>query len=148
MKAALSERPVALKRSLGLPLTVLYGLGITIGAGIYVLVGAAAARAGFQAPLAFILAALVMAPSAATFAELASRLPMSAGEAAYVKEGFGSDRLSRLVGLMVAAIGIVSAATVARGSASYLRDIVDLPVDVIVVLVILSMGAVAAWGIV
>ncbi|MCC7250558.1 APC family permease [Hyphomicrobium sp.] len=139
---------VPLKRSLGLPLTVLYGLGITIGAGIYVLVGTAAARAGFQAPLAFILAALVMAPSGAAFAELASRLPMSAGEAAYVKEGFGSDRLALLVGWMVAAIGVVSAAAIGRGAAGYIRELMELPLDLIVVLVVLAMGAVAAWGIV
>lgn len=139
---------VALKRSLGLPLTVLYGLGITIGAGIYVLVGTAAARAGYQAPLAFILAALVMAPSAAAFAELASRMPLSAGEAAYVKAGFGSDRLALLVGLMVAAIGVISAAAIARGAAGYIHDIAGLPLDLIVALVVISMGAVAAWGIV
>src|SRR5688572_11013446 len=139
---------VSLKRSLGLPLTVLYGLGVTIGAGIYVLVGATAARSGFQAPLAFVIAALVMAPSAATFAELASRLPTSAGEAAYVKEGFQSDRLALFVGLLVAAIGIVSAAAIARGSAGYIREFLDWPFDVIVLLVILLMGAVAAWGIV
>ena len=36
----------ALKRSLSLTMLVLYGLGVTIGAGIYVLIGAAAARAG------------------------------------------------------------------------------------------------------
>lgn len=141
-------RGVPLKRSLGLPLTVLYGLGITIGAGIYVLVGTAAARAGFHAPLAFILAALVMAPSGATFAELASRLPMSAGEAAYVKAGFGSDRLALFVGLMVAAIGVISAAAIGRGAAGYIHDIAALPLDLIVVLVVVSMGAVAAWGIV
>lgn len=141
-------RAVPLKRALGLPLTVLYGLGITIGAGIYVLVGTAAARAGFHAPLAFALAALVMAPSGAVFAELASRLPMSAGEAAYVKEGFGSDRLALFVGLMVAAIGVVSAAAIGRGSAGYIREFADVPLDLIVVLVVLAMGAIAAWGIV
>jgi len=139
---------VSLKRSLGLPLTVLYGLGVTIGAGIYVLVGATASRAGFHAPLSFIIAALVMAPSAATFAELASRLPTSAGEAAYVKEGFQSDRLALFVGLMVAAIGIISAAAIARGSAGYIREFLDWPFDLIVLLVILLMGAIAAWGIV
>jgi basic amino acid/polyamine antiporter, APA family len=139
---------VSLKRSLGLPLTVLYGLGVTIGAGIYVLVGATAARAGFQAPLAFIIAALVMAPSAATFAELASRLPTSAGEAAYVEEGFQSYRLALFVGLLVAAIGIISAAAIAQGSAGYIREFLDWPSDLIVLLVIFLMGAVAAWGIV
>ena len=46
------ERPrPALKRSVGLLLAVLYGLGVTIGAGIYVLIGAAAGRAHFDAAL-------------------------------------------------------------------------------------------------
>ena len=35
----------SLKRTLTLPLLVLYGLGVTIGAGIYVLIGAAALEA-------------------------------------------------------------------------------------------------------
>ena len=147
MDDAKADPIVPLKRSLGLPLSVLYGLGVTIGAGIYVLVGEVAARAEFNAPLSFILAALVMAPSGATFAELASRMPTSAGEAAYVREGFQSDRLALFIGLMVAAIGIVSAAAIARGSAGYIRDVVDIPINLIVFLVVLSMGAVAAWGI-
>ena len=40
------ELPAALRRRLGLPLLVLYGTGITIGAGIYVLIGAVAGHAG------------------------------------------------------------------------------------------------------
>ena len=87
-----------LVRSLNLPLAVLFGLGVTIGAGIYVLIGATAGRSGMHAPIAFLLAALVMAPTAASFAELASRMPVSAGEAAYVRAGFGSDRLALFVG--------------------------------------------------
>ena len=46
-----------LKRALNLPLLILYGLGVTVGAGIYVLVGATAAKAGFYAPVSFVLAA-------------------------------------------------------------------------------------------
>ena len=53
-----------LVRSLTLTHAVLYGLGVTIGAGIYVLVGLAAGRSGMHAPLAFMGAALVMAFSA------------------------------------------------------------------------------------
>ena len=59
-----------LARSLSLTHAVLYGLGVTIGAGIYVLVGLAAGRSGMHAPLAFIAAAFVMAFNAASFAEL------------------------------------------------------------------------------
>jgi len=81
-----STKP-ALARSLSLLHATLYGLGVTIGAGIYVLIGAAAARSGVHAPLAFVVAALLMALSAASFAELAARLPVAAGEAAYAREG-------------------------------------------------------------
>ena len=62
-----------LKRAITLPLLVLYGLGVTIGAGIYVLVGATAEKAGAYAPSAFLLAAFVMVFSAATFAEFVCR---------------------------------------------------------------------------
>ena len=53
--------PVALRRRLSLPLLVLYGVGITIGAGIYVLIGAVAGHAGKYAPWSFVLAAAAMA---------------------------------------------------------------------------------------
>ena len=142
-----ARAPPVLVRSLNLPLAVLFGLGVTIGAGIYVLIGATAGRAGMHAPLSFLLAALVMAPTAASFAEFASRMPVSAGEAAYVRAGFGSERLALLIGLMVIAVGVISAAAIAKGSAGYVREFVDLPTSVIITAVVLLMGAVAAWGI-
>ena len=45
-----SAETVHLKRSIGLIGLVLYGLGVTIGAGIYVLVGETIVRAGPYAP--------------------------------------------------------------------------------------------------
>ena len=78
MTIATQDAPEAgkpgLKRSLNLPLLVLYGLGTTIGAGIYVLVGAAAGRAGIYAPMAFIVATIGLAPTAISYGELASPL--------------------------------------------------------------------------
>lgn len=79
-------------------LAVLYGLGVTIGAGIYVLVGIAAGRSGMHAPLAFVFAALVMSFSAASFAELGTRMPVSASEAAYVEKAFNQPWLSLTMG--------------------------------------------------
>jgi amino acid transporter len=136
-----------LKRALTLPLVVLYGLGVTIGAGIYVLIGAAAATAGMYAPLAFVLAAVVMAPSALSFAELSARFPVAAGEAAYVERGLGLRPLALLVGLLVIGVGVVSAAAISLGSVGYIRVFVDLPPAVLIPAVVLGMGAVAAWGI-
>lgn len=74
-----------LKRRLGLPLLVLYGTGITIGAGIYVLIGVVAGHAGVYASWSFFLAAVIMALTVASYIELSTRFPVSAGEAAYIR---------------------------------------------------------------
>jgi APA family basic amino acid/polyamine antiporter len=139
---------VSLKRSLTLGYATLYGLGVTIGAGIYVLIGAAAARAGMHAPVAFVIAAVLMGLTAASFAELGSRMPVSASEAAYARAAFGSDRLALAVGLLVVAIAVVSAAAISAGSAGYIRVFVDMPQPLVVSAVVIAMGVVAAWGIV
>ncbi len=137
----------SLNRSLSLPLLVFYGLGTILGAGIYVLIGEVVASAGMAAPLAFGLAALLVSFSALSYAELASRYPLSAGEALYVQHGFGRRWLSRLVGLLVVLIGIVSSATLARGIVGYLHEFITLPAGLVIALVVVGLGAVAAWGI-
>jgi basic amino acid/polyamine antiporter, APA family len=114
-------------RSLTLTHAVLYGLGVTIGAGIYVLVGIAAGRSGMHAPLAFLAAAIAMAFSAASFAELGTRMPVSASEAAYVKAAFQREWLSLGVGLLVIVTAMVSAATISVGSAGYVSVFIPLP---------------------
>ena len=53
------QRQHALKRTLSLPIFTLYGLGNILGAGIYVLVGKVAGEAGYFAPMAFFVAAVV-----------------------------------------------------------------------------------------
>lgn len=130
-------------RSLTLTHAVLYGLGVTIGAGIYVLVGAAAGRSGTHAPLAFLAAAVVMGLSAASFAELGTRMPVAASEAAYVKAAFGRTWLSTATGLLVVIAAIISAATISAGSAGYIGVFVSLPGQWLITGVVLAMGAIA-----
>jgi len=142
--------PVAsdtLRRSVSLPLITLYGLGTTIGAGIYVLIGATAAHAGLYAPLAFIISAIVISFSAACFAELSGRFPVSAGEAAYVRAAFGPGLFPLVIGLLVAASGIVSSATLVQGGAGYLISLLDLPQTVYLLFLPPLLGAIAMWGI-
>jgi len=138
----------SLKRALNLPLLVLYGLGVTIGAGIYVLIGAVAHHAGPAAYAAFAVAALVMCFTALSYSELTTRFPVSAGVAAFVLKGFRSHGLSRAVGLLVIAMGLVSAAAIASGSVGYLRHFIELPPPPLLALVVLAMAAIAAYGIV
>ena len=139
--------PSRLKRTLTLPYVVLYGLGVTVGAGIYVLVGEVIARSGQYAPLSFLIAGLVMVLPAACFAELTGRLPFAAAEAHFVGTGFNSSRMFLLVGLAVAAVGVVSSAAIAHGAVGYIGELVELPATVLLVLVLITTGCIAALGI-
>jgi amino acid transporter len=137
-----------LQRSLGLLLLVFYGLGTTIGAGIYVLIGEVAGIAGASAPFAFLGASLLAAATAGSFAELSARYPESAGEARYVREGFRSTRLGTAVGLLVVAAGAVSAAAIANGFAGYTSEIWGVPRVLGMLALIAVLTAIAAWGVV
>jgi APA family basic amino acid/polyamine antiporter len=139
--------PVSLRRTISLPLLTFYGLGTTVGAGIYVLVGRIVGIAGPYAPFSFVLAALLAGLSALVFAELAARMPRSAGEALYVRRGLRSRPLALLVGLMVVGVGIVSSATIARGFAGYLGVVVDGPPALFTFAIIALLTAIAIVGI-
>jgi basic amino acid/polyamine antiporter, APA family len=136
-----------LLRAISLPLLVLYGLGVTIGAGIYVLIGATVAQAGIYAPSSFLIAAFVMAFSAGSFAELTGRFPKSAGEAIYVDAAFGKPWLTRVTGGFVILSAIVAAAAITLGGTGYVLAILDLPQPLVVIAIVVLMGTVAGWGV-
>lgn len=142
-----SKEQIALRRALNLPLLTLYGLGTTVGAGIYVLIGEVAGLAGYLAPLAFLVAAILAGISALSFAELSVRFPLSAGEAIYVREGFGSDRLAVLVGCLVIAAGVFSSAAIVNGFVGYFQRLVDIPGWAALTFIVAALGLIAVWGI-
>jgi amino acid transporter len=141
----------SLNRTLSLPVLILYGLGTTIGAGIYALVGKVAGTAGMFAPVAFLVASSMAALTALSFCELSARYPRAGGEAVYVGEGLRSVRLATAVGVAVALASCISAATVARGFVGYMAGMLGglLPLAPVVwiVLLMLVLGALAVWGI-
>ena len=142
-----NNSPRQLKRALNLPLITLYGLGTTIGGGIYVLVGKVAERAAMMAPISFVAAALLSAFTALTFAELSSRFPKSAGEAVYVKEAFNYKQLAVFVGILVILNGCVSAAALANGFVGYLQTFMPIPDWTAIIVISIALGLLAAWGI-
>jgi basic amino acid/polyamine antiporter, APA family len=117
----------ALRRSLGPFVLTVYGLGLIVGAGIYVLVGTLAGAAGMLSPLAFAAAAAVAALTGISYAALAVRQPEAAGAVAYVHHAFGSDALARAVMLLSIAVALVAGASIARGSAGYVQRFLDVP---------------------
>ena len=135
------------RRGLSLPLLVLYGLGTTIGAGIYALVGKIAGESGYLAPLAFLLAAAMASLTALSFGQLCRRYPYSAGEAFYVREAFHWEWVSTLVGLLVVLTGLVSAAALVNGFIGYLGEFIEVQPSLTILLVCLLLGMLAGWGI-
>ena len=136
-----------LRRSLSLPQLVLYGIGTTIGAGIYALVGEISAVAGWLSPWSFLVASAMAALTALSFAELSSRFPRAAGAALYVEQGFGSQHLAMLVGCLVIACGVVSSAALMNGFAGYLTDFVRLGDAFVMTLGVIVLCGLAIWGI-
>lgn len=141
------ENPTPLKRTLTLPMMVLYGLGTTIGAGIYALVGELADISGYLAPFAFLFSALLAGLTALSFAELSSRFPRAAGAALYIQVGLNSPRLARIIGLLVIAAGLISAAALVNAFSGYLNEIIHLDRNTVIVLVTMVLVVLAIYGI-
>jgi amino acid transporter len=88
-----------------------------------------------------------MGLTVASYAELTTRYPTSAGEAAYVKAAFRSRTAATVTGLLTIAVGVISSSAVASGIAGYVEQLVPLPRTVIAVALLAGLGAVACWGI-
>lgn len=142
----MSDR-TSLRRSLSLTQVTLYGVGTTVGAGIYALIGELAGVAGVHMPVAFLVAAVLVGFSALSFAELAARYPHAAGEATYVRAGFSLTWLARLIGLMVVAAGLVSSATIVNGFVGYLSTFVTVSPWFAICGIMLMLTIICIWGI-
>ncbi len=136
-----------LKRTVTLVPLTLYGIGVIVGAGIYVLIGETAARAGFYTPLAYLAASMLVALTAASYAELSTSFPVSAAETAYIRAGLRIESLATLAGLLVCASGIISSATLVQGGAGYASSLTGLPPLALAVFFALFLGAIVGLGI-
>jgi APA family basic amino acid/polyamine antiporter len=110
---------------LGLPEVTASGIGIIIGAGIYVLLGAATAVAGATVWLAFLLAATLALLTGLSYAELSSMFPRAGGEFEYARQVFPAP-VAFLVGWFMVAATIIGAAAVSLGFARYLGAFVSV----------------------
>ncbi len=126
---------------------LLYGLGVIVGAGIYVALGAVIERAGTAAPLSFVIAGIAAALTGLCYAELACRFPDAAGAAAYVEIGFGSRRIGTLTGLAMTLAVAVATASIARGAIFYLRELLPLPDTALTIGLVVAFTAMAISGV-
>ncbi|MEK6835544.1 MAG: amino acid permease [Nanoarchaeota archaeon] len=139
------EKP-KLKRGLGLFEVTVAGVGIILGAGIYVLIGVAAGIAGNAVWLSFVLAALIGALTGLSYAELSSIFHRDAAEYDYVESAF-NKRLAYIISLMVIFVGIVTAAAVSLGFANYFDGLFNKPIILVAILVVIIMSLINYYGI-
>jgi APA family basic amino acid/polyamine antiporter len=140
------DGPPRLRRELGLAQITASGVGIIIGAGIYVLLGAATDRAGGAVWVSFAIAGGLSALTALSYAELASMFPSAGAEFDYTRHAAPAP-VAFLVGWVMIVGLVVAAGAVALGFGQYLRQFVDLP-PVGGALVLLSVvGLIAFTGV-
>jgi amino acid transporter len=123
-----------------------YGLGVIVGAGIYVATGTVIQRAGQAAPFSFLLAGVAAGLTGLCYAELGARFPEAAGGASYVRHGFGSNWLTLITAAATTLAVAVSAASIAHGTIQYLGQVLPLPPQMLLAVLIVGFTVSPLWA--
>jgi APA family basic amino acid/polyamine antiporter len=140
------EQSRRLDRALGLWQVTASGVGIIIGAGVYVLIGSATALAGPRVWLAFVAAAVLSALTGISYAELASMYPSAGAEFEYTRHAF-PPWVAFLVGWVMFLGLMVAAGAVALGFDRYASFFLALPDRVWALVMLAFVMLVALSGI-
>jgi APA family basic amino acid/polyamine antiporter len=125
----------------------MYGIGMILGAGIYVLIGEAAGIAGNTLWVSFVIGAVAATFTGLSYAELSSMFPKSAAEFIYVRKAFNNEFLAFLVGWLLIFTSIVSASTLSLGFGSYFAGLFGSGIALSAVLLIIMLSFVIFYGI-
>lgn len=136
-----------LRREVSLFSATVYGVGVILGAGVYVLVGEATGLAGNAVWLAFLFAALVSSFTGLSYMELISMFPQSAAEYIYAKQAFTHRVVAFQIGWVEIFADIVATAAVSLGFAGYFFALFGIPVVPVALALILIMSIVNLVGI-
>ena len=137
--------PNRFDRVLGLRHLTASGVGVIIGAGIYVLLGPATQASGSLVWASFLVAGLLSALTAFSYMELASMFPSAGSEHEFARQVF-PRWVSFSTGWAMTLALIVAAATVALGFARYLQLFIDLDVRVGALMLLLLVSFIAVSG--
>lgn len=120
-----SEKKGGLERSLTGFNIITLGIGVIVGAGVFVLGGQAAAQfAGPSVIFSFILAAIVCAFAALCYAEFASLIPIAGGPYSYAYATLG-EFAAWTIGWCLSLEYLFAAATVSVGWSGYLSSLLN-----------------------
>jgi APA family basic amino acid/polyamine antiporter len=113
-----------LKRSMGLFALLMFSVGSIIGTGIFVILGEAIPKAGPAVIVSFVLAAVVCAFSALSYAELAGTIPVSGSSYSYAYATLG-EILAWVCGWCLMLEYGVAVSAVAVGWGQYLNEFLN-----------------------
>jgi basic amino acid/polyamine antiporter, APA family len=113
-----------LARSIGLFQLSLFGIGATVGTGIFIVLSEAAPIAGPAVVWSFVFAGVVAGLTAICYAELASTVPVSGSSYSYAYATLGEGVAMVVAACLLLEYG-VSAAAVAVGWSQYLNEFLD-----------------------
>ena len=111
-----------LQRSLGTFLLTMFGVGETVGAGIFVVLSQSVPQAGPAVVISFILAGIAAGLAAICYAELASAVPVSGSAYSYAYATLGEFAAMGVAACLLLEYG-VSTAAVAVGWSQYLNKL-------------------------
>jgi amino acid transporter len=113
-----------LQRSLGTFLLTMFGVGETVGAGIFIVLSQAVPQAGPAVVISFIIAGIAAGLAAVCYAELASAVPASGSAYSYAYATMGELAAMGVAACLLLEYG-VSTAAVAVGWSQYLNKFLD-----------------------
>ncbi len=111
-----------LQRSLGTFLLTMFGVGETVGAGIFIVLSESVPQAGPAVVISFIIAGIAAGLAAICYAELASAIPVSGSAYSYCYATLGEFAAMGIAGCLLLEYA-VSAAAVAVGWGQYLNKL-------------------------
>ncbi len=111
-----------LERSIGLFQLTMFGVGATIGTGIFIVLTEAVPEAGPGVIVSFVLAGITAALTAVCYAELASTIPVSGSSYSYTYATLGEIVAFGVAACLLLEYGVSSAA-VSVGWAQYLDEL-------------------------
>ena len=132
---------------MGLFELTMYGVGLILGAGIYILIGEAAGFAGNAMWVSFVIGAIVAVFAGLSYSELAAMFPKAAAEYVFVKNAFKSEFIGFIIGWLTAITSMIVGATVALGFGGYVTQFIDLPISVSAILLLGALSFVNFVGI-
>lgn len=113
-----------LKRSIGLVQLTSFGVGATVGTGIFFVMSEATPEAGPAVVVSFVLAAITAGLTALCYAELASTVPVSGSTYSYAYATLGEATAMAVAACLILEY-LVSSAAVAVGWSEYLNALLE-----------------------